>query len=272
MKFLEMLWAIIKTKQVYVPVISFILGYLFCKLINAGLNKMFRPGKSDYEAKKRKTAQKLISNITKYIIVVIVVIIDLDAYGFDTASIIAGLGVASAVIGLAFQDTLKDFICGVTIILENYYVVGDYVTYNGFTGEVVELGLKSTKIRNAAGETMIVANRNIVEIINLSQERANVILKPTVAYEESTEKVEKVINELLPKLNKINMVINNSATYLGVDNLGDSAVTYAIKVTCKQDNQWQVKRDALKIIKDEFEKNNIKIPYPQLEVHHGQDI
>ena len=48
--------------------------------------------------------------------------------------------------------------------------------------------------------------------------------------------------------------------------------TYLLKIQSLPDKQWQVKRDALRIIKNTFEEDNIKIPYPQIEVHHGQDI
>lgn len=75
-----------------------------------------KDGKNSYEQKKKRTIIDLCSNIFKYVVIVIVAVIILDAYGIDTKSIIAGLGVLSAVLGLALQDTLKDFVGGVSII------------------------------------------------------------------------------------------------------------------------------------------------------------
>ena len=172
----------------------------------------------------------------------------------------------------ALQDTLKDFVGGVSIILENYYVVGDIVTFGTFTGEVVELGLKSTKIKNFNGEILILANRNVNQVINLSQAKQNIFLEVSVAYEEPTEKVETSLKKIIPEIEKINYVVKKSVAYLGISSLGDSAVTYLLKIQSLPDKQWQVKRDALRIIKNTFEEDNIKIPYPQIEVHHGQDI
>ena len=63
----------------------------------------------------------------KYFIAAVSAIMILNIYGVDTTSIIAGLGVAGVVIGLAFQDALKDIISGINIIMDNYYVVGDLV-------------------------------------------------------------------------------------------------------------------------------------------------
>lgn len=274
MKILETILKIIRTKQVYTPIIAIFLGIIACRGINSALQKIMKlkDGKNSYEQKKKRTIIDLCSNIFKYVVIVIVAVIILDAYGIDTKSIIAGLGVLSAVLGLALQDTLKDFVGGVSIILENYYVVGDIVTFGTFTGEVVELGLKSTKIKNFNGEILILANRNVNQVINLSQAKQNIFLEVSVAYEEPTEKVETFLKKIIPEIEKINYVVKKSVTYLGISSLGDSAVTYLLKIQSLPDKQWQVKRDALRIIKNTFEEDNIKIPYPQIEVHHGQDI
>ena len=274
MKILETILKIIRTKQVYTPIIAIFLVIIACRGINSALQKIMKlkDGKNSYEQKKKRTIIDLCSNIFKYVVIVIVVVIILDAYGIDTKSIIAGLGVLSAVLGLALQDTLKDFVGGVSIILENYYVVGDIVTFGTFTGEVIELGLKSTKIKNFNGEILILANRNVNQVINLSQAKQNIFLEVSAAYEEPTEKVETSLKKIIPEIEKINYVVKKSVSYLGISSLGDSAVTYLLKIQSLPDKQWQVKRDALRIIKNTFEEDNIKIPYPQIEVHHGQDI
>ena len=78
------------------------------------------------------------------------------------------------------------------------------VKYNNFSGEVIELSLKCTKIKSFDGEVLTIANRNVVEIINLSQKEAHVMISIPVAYEENIEDVEKVINDvILPESNNI---------------------------------------------------------------------
>ena len=92
----------------------------------------------------------------------------LDIFGIDTKTLIASLGVVGLVAGLAVQDTLKDFVAGMSIILENQYRVGDTITIKGFRGEVISLGIKSTRLRSLTGEIMIVPNHLIEEVINHS--------------------------------------------------------------------------------------------------------
>ena len=202
---------------------------------------------------------------------VIAILTILSIYGVNVAGMITGLGVTATLLGLALQDTFKDFINGINIILENYFVIGDKVTYNNFTGEVIDFDFKSTKIKNVNGEVYVVANRNIMEIKNLSQKDHTVTYEINLPYEEAVSDMEKIITkQILPKVNKIENVTPGSATYLGVEELADSSVKYLIKYDCKRDNQWQAKRDTNKIVLEELAKKNISVPYPQLEVHNNE--
>lgn len=258
-------------KEVYglaVIVLVSILVYHFGKIV---IEKIIITGRDAYERKKRRTIVNLISNIFKYAIYLLAILFVLDLYGVNTRALITSLGVVGAVLGLALQDTLKDFISGITIIMDNYFVVGDIITFNGFTGEVIDMGLKTTKIKKNTGEVLVIANRNIDEVINISQKAANVIIEIPTAYEAKTEKVEKTIDKILAEIKKIDGVKKESQ-YLGISSLDDSCVKYMISIICPQDNQWQIKRDALKIIKTIYEKEKIKIPYQQIEVHHEQEI
>lgn len=271
--YLNFLLDIIKNEKIYKPILAIIIGYIIYKIIKTMLKRFIEKNKhSGYELKRRKTVVELLSNFIKIAITIVVILITLKAQGIDTTSIIASIGVASAVLGLAFQDTLKDVIGGITIILENYFIVGDIVRYKDFTGEVVSFGFKSTKIRNINNETLTLSNRNISEIINLSQAKAGVIINIPVAYEEDIDKVEKVIKIILDKINKLQDVETNSPMYLGINELCDSSVLYMVKFITNNDKQFQSKREALRIIKQELDKNGIKIPYNQIEVHNGKNI
>ena len=192
----------IKSSKFYGPIIIILVSFIVYKLIENAIEEASIKGKNELERKKRVTIILLFKNIIKYIIVIIDVLAILNIYGVNTSSILAGLGVIGAVIGLAFQDALKDIIGGINIILDNYFVVGDLVTFDGFTGNILEFGLKSTKIQNAKGEVMILANRNIDKIINLSQKKSVLLLTVPTAYECDHKKVERVLTDVINKLKK----------------------------------------------------------------------
>ena len=253
-------------KEVYGLALIVFIGLVANNLGQKLIEKFINYGKNSYERKKRTTIVRLLSNVVKSLIYILAIFFILDLYGVNTKGLVASLGVASALIGLALQDTLKDWIGGIDIILSNYFVVGDIVTYENFTGEVIEMTLKATKIKKATGEVLVLANRNINQIINISQKKADIKIEIPTAYEMKTSKVEKTLNKILEQAKAIQGV--SKAQYLGISDLADNSVNYMISIECSQENQWQIKRDILKIIKDTYEKDKIKIPYQQVEVHN----
>ncbi len=265
------IYDVIMTKQIFGSFLVIIFACLLVNLFKKVISKVLITGKTSYEIKRRKTIIELFQSVFKYLIYMIAILIILDFYGVDTKSLIASLGVVGVVLGLALQDTVKDFISGVSLILENYLAVGDIVTFNDFTGEVIELGFRTTKIKKASGEVMIIANRNIDTIINSSQKKANLLLEIDTAYEVDSKLVKKVLEQVINKAIKEELILADSS-YLGINELGASSVKYLIDIHCDQNKKYIVKREILERIKIAYDKNNIKIPYNQIEVHHGENI
>lgn len=262
---------LLSKKEVYGTLLIIGITLIIYRIINLLLDKIVIKGKDKLDKKRRKTIINIFKNVIKYVLFIFMVIFLLNLYGVDTTSVITGLGIVGVVLGFALQEALKDIISGISIIFDDYFVVGDIVEYDGFTGTVIEFGLKTTKIKKATGEVMILANRNIDKITNISKERATLLLNIPTAYEEKYEKVEKVLKETLEKAKETYKDITE-VEYLGIDKLNDSSIDYLIKITCHRETQWNIKREILKEIKLAYDKNKIKIPYNQLEVHNGTKI
>lgn len=271
MNSIQKMFSFFLQEKVIGPIIILIVGFVLIKISSHMMKRIINHGKEGFEIKRRNTIVELISNIVKYFIYILMCIFILNIYGVDTKSLIASLGVAGVILGFALQSTVEDLISGISIIMDNYFVIGDIVTYNNFTGEVIEMGLKSTKIRKVNGEVYVIANRNINSVINISQHKAGLIINVPTAYEEKTEKVEKILKNVVEEAKKLPHIYSDSK-YLGINEMTDSSLNYGILISCRQDLQWQVKRDVLKLIKTAYEQENIKIPYPQIEVHNGKKI
>ncbi len=271
MDFLIKALEIIMTKQIFGTALVIAFSFIIINISNNIISKILITGKTNYEIKRRKTIIKLFQSIFKYIVIILAILIILDFYGVDTKSLVASIGIAGVVLGLALQDTVKDLIAGISLILENYLAVGDLVTYKDFVGEVIELGLRTTKIKGFNGEVLIVANRNIDTIINASQKHSELYINIDTAYEEKCNKVEKVLTEVINKAIEDKVILPTSE-YRGVNELSSSSVKYLIVVHCPNAERYQVKREMLKRVKEAYDKNKIKIPFNQIEVHHGQDI
>ena len=132
-------------------------------------------GKNASAAHKQriKTISKMLSSILRYVFLVLLLLVILAVLGVNVTSLLAGLGIVTAIVGLAFQDMLKDFIAGIAIIAENQFGVGDTVIAqaDGFKGIVTDVGLKTTEITNDKGEVKIIANHNVDGLINCSRNK-----------------------------------------------------------------------------------------------------
>lgn len=272
MRLLNIVIKIVKSSKFYGPILVIIGAVFIYKLINKLFDKASIRGKNEFEKKKRKTIISLFKNIIKYLIFIIACLIILNIYGVNTTSVLAGLGIAGVVIGLALQDALKDIIGGINIIMDNYYVVGDLVKINDFTGYVTHFGLKSTKIKSFAGEVLVIANRNIDKVINLSQQNAELYIRIPTAYECDHKKVEKVLNGVIDIIKEYDYVVDSKCYYAGIDELDSSSVNYMIVINCDNTKRYSLRREILTLVKDAYEKNDLKIPYNQLEVHNGYKI
>lgn len=266
--FLELIYSLISSYKFYVPVITLCVTLLIIKSSQRIVKKLVNKNSKTIEVKRRNTIVVLVENVIKYVFIIIALLIVLSVWGLDVSALITGLGVAGVVGGLAIQDALKDIIMGCNIIMDNFFVIGDLVTYNGFTGEVIEFGLKNTKIKNADGVVLVISNRNISEIENLSQKNSTLLITIPTAYEEKDEKVQKVLESVCAEVDSWEMSTDKTEI-LGIDALSSSSVDYLIKAYCNSIDRFTFKRKILALVKSEFDKNNVKIPYQQVEVHNG---
>ena len=261
--------------EIYLPVVYICLAILIYGTVKRLINKIIKNkqealDKSSYNYKKAETFRILLINLIKYAMMLLLILAILTIYGVNVNSVLAGLGIVGIVVGLALQDFAKDIISGVSIILENQYAVGDIISIGDFKGEVIFLGLKTTRIKNWEGQIKIIANRNIDEVINYSMENSLAIVDINVSYEDNIEKVEKVLTELAKELTETLPNLVGNVEVLGITNLDDSAITFRIIAPTLSMQHFTIEREIRKQVKLRLDKKKIKIPYPQIEVHNGK--
>lgn len=246
-----------------------ILILIYC-IFNTISKRMFKLNikTKKIQEKKHKTIWSFINNIVKYFLIFVGIIMVLGIQGVDTRSLIASLGVASAIVALAFQDTLKDLFAGILIVLENQYNIGDTVEINNFKGEVMAVGLRTTTLKSYTGEYCFIANRNVDKVINYSMSRSLAIVNVDVSYDSDLDKVEKVLSQLFIQIQDKIKSIRGDITIDGVDELGSSGITIRIVAPTLPLKNFEVERQLRKEIKKAFDENNIEIPYPQVVVHN----
>lgn len=252
-------------KDIHIILINIILGWAIYQVVTRIIQKRT----SKLRKKKQQTMQILIRNIIKYTIIIIIGITILNVLGINITGIIAGLGVVSVILSLALKDIMQDILGGFSIILEDQFDIGDLVQINGFTGTVIDLSLKSTKIKSYENQVKILANRNITEVLNYSKENPNLIIDIPSPYELTTKEMEKITTKIIKRIEKEVTELQGEIDYWGINSFKESQIDYRLLIPVKIDSQFKVKRQINKIIKEEYEKSNISIPYNIIEVKNG---
>lgn len=268
---MEEFFKIIFRKELYLPLVYVIVGIIVYGIIKKLIRHIFSIKKYPNQNEKRtKTVQNLLENIMRYTIIFLVILSILTVFGIDIQAILAGLGIVGLVLGLALQDIIKDFLSGISIILENQYAIGDTIEVNGFMGEVIFLGLRTTRIQHFTGKVKILSNRNINEVINYNVANSLAIVDVGINYESKEEKVEAVLQKVAEQLTNSLPKIKGPVKVLGINELGNSAVTYRLTVETVPMEHYTIQREMRKQIKIALDQAKIKIPYPQIEVHNGK--
>ena len=261
---MEKILSIIIENRLYASIVIIIIGVIIYQIIEKTINRLLEKDKKNHRIdKKGKTIFKLTSNIAKYMIFLITIVLILQVYGVNVNSLVAGLGIASVIVGLAIQDPIKDIITGMNIVSDEYFVLGDVVRIDDIEGKVIHVGIRTTKIQDVLnGNVYVIANRNISKAIKVSNE---LYLDVPLSYEDDTSKLEEILRRAAETIEKIEDV--KEAKYIGINEFANSAIIFKMKILCKPDEKLSIKRKANRIIKAELDKNGISIPYPQLTIH-----
>lgn len=256
---LENIWV----KRVFWSLIVIVVNILLYSFISHIISRREKKNSRIFSNKKNRTYLKMLKSVCRYTLIIASALAIMRIFGIDISSMLAGVGIIGVVIGFAVQDALKDIIKGFDIISDNYYAVGDIIKFNGQTGKVLTVGLKTTKIQDVlSGNVVSIANRNIEQVEVIS---GNILIDVPLPYELSVKKAESVLNEAIEQIVKNEEV--ESAELFGLTELGASALNYKIKIVATPETKGRVRRSALKTIVETLESKKIAIPYNQLDIH-----
>lgn len=258
----------ILTKEVISTICIAIFAFFIYLIIKKVVNRFLIVKAKNKDNRKALTILTLITNIIKYIILIVAALMILDVWGVDTKALIASLGVFGVVAGLAMQDTLKDLISGTTILTENSFKVGDNVNIGGFRGTVTALGMRSTTIRAYTGEVKMISNRNITEVINYSAKTDICAIDIDLSCDDSLEQIETVLNEICQNINKEVKYIKSPLKILGIEKLSAGTVTYRLEGEVPAMKNFEFNRIVLREVKKQFEENKLNISYKRLDIHN----
>lgn len=264
MDFIEDIIKNVWIQRLFWSAIVILVSLLIYRIITGILTSKEKKTSKILSTKKNKTLIRMLKSVAAGTISIIAVLTVLEIYGVNVSSMLAGVGIASIVIGFALQDSLKDIIRGFVIVSDNYYEIGDVIKYGDNLGPVISVSLLTTKIQDINTMNIVsIANRNVDKV---EVDPGYIYIPIPLPYELKVEKAETVIHEIVQKLRKRTGI--TSADYQGITKLDTSSLNYQIVVTCDPVSRLQIRRDSLRIIMTTLEANKLSVPYTQLDLHN----
>ena len=217
----------------------------------------------------------LLNRFASVIIFVTAAVLALDVLGVNILPFIAGAGIAGIAIGFAAKDTLSNLIAGILLIIDRPFEVGDRIEVwsapaNSATwGDVLDIGLRATKIRTTDNIVIIIPNNEIMrrDIINYTTvtDEIRVRIPIGIAYDADVKKAKEIITRLALELD---WVMRNPEPKVVAKSFGDSAVNLEARVWITQPRK---RMDTISHITDRvkevFDEEGIEIPYPKRDIY-----
>ncbi len=242
--------------------LAFLIGLQLVRLVRHLLVKALK------KSRVEDGAVHFIDSFVKFGLYFLLIIMIASWMGVDAASIIAILGSASVAVGLAVQGSLSNFAGGVLLLVLKPFVAGDYIKDGlGNDGTVESIDIFYTHLVTPDNKVVVLPNGTLANgtITNFTRCRERRIDIPVgIAYEEDIRQARRVIEEVL--LEDAG-VIKERDMIVFVDSLGESGVNVNVRCWALQEEFWTTKWRLTEQIKYALDRAEIKIPYPQIDVH-----
>lgn len=248
-------------KSILLAVVIYIAGRFIINLINRLVRQMLERKNVD------ATIQSFLKSFVSILLNLLLVITVVSALGINTtsfAALLASFGVAA---GMALSGNLQNLAGGLIILLFKPFKVGDMIEAQGVLGIVKEIQIIHTILQTPDNKEIFVPNGSLSSgsITNYSKMDTRRV-DFTVSVEYGTD-VEKVTNALRGIADADSRVLKDPQAFIALSGLADSSVNFTFRVWVKGTDYWPVYFDLNKQIYEEFNRQDIKFPFPQLQIH-----
>lgn len=213
-----------------------------------------------------ETICRLLSSLTQYGTLIAMLYWCLGVLGVDTATLLASAGIITLAVSFGAKDLITDILCGLFIIFEGEFRVGDVISVGGNTGTVMEIGVRTTKINDGNGNVLLLRNSSISNVTNMTKLNSYASIDITLPVGESLPYVEKVLKDELKSVHDRVPAIIDGPFYKGVVDLSSTAMTIRVVATCKEIDRGSVMRSLRREVKLLLSRRDIA-PY-QLVFDH----
>lgn len=219
----------------------------------------------------------LTQNISRIIIFGIGILVILNSLGVSVTPILATLGVGGLAVALALQDTLSNFFSGFYLSVARQIRVGDYIKLeSGEEGYVTDINWRVTKIKMLANNVVLVPNEKLTKAIitnyYLPDKETAVLVELGVHYNSDLDRVERVTSEVAKEVMKgAAGGLPEFEPFIRYHTFGDFSIKFTVILRAKEFvDQYFIKHEFIKQLKERYAKEGIVIPYPARTINYEE--
>ena len=223
------------------------------------------------KTKMENITQGFIVGILKVVLYLIFILMLLSIIGIQISGIITALSAVVLAVGMALQGIIANVANGMVIVSAHMFKKGDWIEVNGKGGSVVNINFLFTTIKTADSKKITIPNSTIInsEVINSgSYDSRRVEFTFSVAYESDVEKVKQVVIDVM-KSN--GCVYLDPAPFCRLKTLNSSSIDFFAHCWCDRGDYWDVYYYVMENVYNEFKRNDISVPYNQVEIRERKD-
>lgn len=252
-------------KSILIALAVFVIGRFIVGMLNHAVARMLERRKVDI------TIQTFLKSLVNILLTTILIVSVVGALGINTTSIAALLASAGVAVGMALSGNLQNLAGGLIILFFKPFKVGDFIEAQGTSGTVKAIQIFHTILTTPDNKQVYIPNGSLSSntVVNYSKEETRRLEWVFgVDYGTDVAKAESILQELVKQDQRILSVPEPMTALHALDS---SSVNLIMRVWVNPADYWDVYFDMNKRVYDEFNKQNINFPFPQLTVHQAKD-
>ena len=260
---IDMLYGWLTTSgiRLLIGLIALSIGWRLIKKVISLLNRVLERRGVD------TTLRTFLDTFVNMALKILLILCVMDYVGIQTSSLTALVASAGLAIGLALQGSLSNFAGGVIILLIRPFNVGDYVEVNDKQGVVEKISIFYTYLATIDNKRILIPNGELSNenIVNYTaNDTRRVDLTFGVAYNSDLEKVKAVLKSAV---NSNELIFKDPETFIGIVELSESSIDFSVRAWCNTVDYWDVYNDLMDRVTNDFMREGIEIPFPQMDVN-----
>jgi len=257
--------------RIIISITLIILCYLAALFLNLLIKAWLNKTEQIIGKHRQKDLLAVSRKILNFVIFILLIIFILSIWGIKVTALVASLGIAGIVVGLALQTTLANIFGGIFLIADGSFKIGDFVQLEtGEAGEIIDVGLRSTRIKSFdEGNEIVVPNSILMNSKIINYGRPEIHLKKRikigVAYGSDVKKVKKV---LLDCASEVEEILENPPPQVYFTEMADFSLNFEVVFWIKNyKKRFEAQDKFISLSYGKLQDNGIQIPFPTTTIY-----